>query len=534
MSTSSDQQQPLSGVFSRLERIKAALSKAILFIFGKILDVLIVLLLRHGKPGRLTDAQKRTAGMIKASVYARLVVEGYISKGRGANRYPEWDDLNARLYEEGSSALSVSDISKWAFIDGMAKMVGEKASQGNRVRPLINGPASFGLRYAAIEAAKESIYVATWKLYGDETGIKMVGALLAKRQQSPDIDIRVMVDGNVAVRDPRSLDQHKRLVESGIPVVFYHDDERPFNGFHYKLTVVDGGTSQPVAISGGMNIGDEYSHGYGTPLVENPDRRMWRDTDVCIEGPNARDDYLGFIRLWNEQISRENSIAPFGQTLYPIALGLDLPKVPALGGAAVLTTVDEPEPRSRQKVTLAMVYAIQAAKQSVDIENAYFMDVPAIRNALVDAMKRGATVRILTNSMESVDEKAVVVPILKGLYKLFRDTRAAGVPLERCLLFVRKKLRPHLVNADTLHSKFMVVDREFCQVASFNIHARSLRLEVEGAHNIVDKELGEQLSAQFTLDLEEARQYRNPEEIEFPTDLVSRFLRYMHLDPVLM
>ena len=535
MTTSSSQQPQPSGVFPWFERLKTALSDAVLFILGTILDIFIALLLRHGIPGRLTEAQKRTAGMIKSSIYARLVVEGYISKGRGVNRYPEWDELNNRLYEEGTAAaLAVSGTRNEGFMDGMEKLVDERFSQGNGVQPLINGPASFEQRYALIEAAKDSIYIATWKLYGDDTGIKMVDSLLAKRVQSPNLDIRVMVDGNVAIRDPKSLDQLRRLVDANIPVAFHHYDERPFDGFHYKVTVIDGATSHPIAISGGMNIGNEYSHGYGTPIADHPDRRKWRDTDVRIEGPNARADYLGFVRLWNDQASRSNSIEPFGQKLLSISLRSDLPEVSDFGAAKVLTTVDEPEPRSRQKVTLAMVYAIQAAEQSIDIENAYFMDVPAIRYSLVDAMKRGVTVRILTNSIGSVDEKAVAVPILKGLYKLIRDAGAAGVQLERCQLYARKKLRPELVNADTLHSKFMVVDREFCQVASFNIHARSLRLEVESAHNIVDGELGEALSAQFTRDLEDARQYRNADEIEFPTDLVSRFLRYMHLDPVLM
>ncbi|MEN8133371.1 MAG: phosphatidylserine/phosphatidylglycerophosphate/cardiolipin synthase family protein [Pseudomonadota bacterium] len=534
MSTSQDQQQQLSISISWTGRAKAAFSKVGLFILSKVLDIIIVLLLRHGKPGRLTEAQKHTAVMIKASIYARLVVEGYISKGRGANRYPEWDELNARLYEEGSTTPAACGTGDRVFMDGLEKLVGERFSSGNRVQALINGPASFEQRYSLIEAAEESIYIATWKLYGDETGANMVDTLLAKRERLPDLDVRIMADGNVATQDSKSLTQLRRLIDANIPVAFHHYDEKPFNGFHYKLTVVDGATDHPIAVAGGMNIGNVYSHGYGTPLADNPDRKQWRDTDIRIDGPSARDDYLSFIRLWNDQASRSNAIDPFGQTLAPITLRSNLPLVSSFGEALVLTTIDEPDPHSRQKVTLTMVYAIHAAKQSIDIENAYFMDVPAIIRALVEAMKRGVTVRILTNSTESVDEKVVAVPILKGLYTLMKNADAAGMPADRCLVYTRKKLRPKLVNADTLHSKFMVVDQEFTQVASFNIHARSLRLEVEGAHNIVDREIGKTLSAQFDRDIEDAKLYRNADEIDFPDDLVSRFLRYMHLDPVLM
>lgn len=515
-------------------RIKAALVLAGYAILDKTLDILIGLLLRRGKPGRLTEAQKRTAKMVKGSVYARLVVEGYISKGRGVNRYPEWNELNARLYEEGSATPAATGASDPGFLDGLEKLVGERFSPGNAVQPLINGPASFQQRYALIDAARESIYLATWKLYSDETGKKTVDTLLARRGRSPDLDIRVMVDGNVATRDPKSLAQLKRLVDDGIPVAFYHHDERPFDGFHYKQTVYDGATDHPIAIVGGMNIGDEYSHAYGTALAADPDRRQWRDTDIRIDGPNARDDYLSFIRLWNAQASRSNRIEPFGQMLVPISPRTDLPQVSRFGEARILTAIDEPGPHSRQKVTLAMVRSIRAAKQSVDVENAYFMDVPAIRQALVDAIKRGVTVRVLTNSTDSVDERVVAVPILKGLHGLLQDAEATGAPPERCQAHVRKRLHPKVSNADTLHSKFMVVDREFCQVTSLNIHARSLRLEAEGAHFIVGRELGEALSAQFDRDIEDARRYRSAGEIEFPDDLVSRFLRRMNLDPVLL
>ncbi len=505
-----------------------------LFVLSHLLDMILALALRRGKPGFLNQKQKRTANLIKTSIYARLVVEGYITQGRGKNRYPEWEQLNQQLYETGSSMSADSGINDPEFCPGLEQLVGQRFSDGNKIVALINGPASFAQRYALIEDATESIFLATWKLYGDESGIKMIDALLARRRENGDVDIRVMVDGNVATRDQKSLDQLKRLVDANIPVAFYHCKERPYDGFHYKVIVVDGATAHPVAISGGMNIANEYAHAYGTSIAEDPERKMWRDTDIRVDGPGARDDYLTFIQLWNGQAARSNPIEPFGQVLTPINMPNDLPSVVPAGTAKQLITVDVPGPHSQQTVTLAMVYGIRAAQKSVDIENAYFMEVPAIRNALVDAMLRGVNVRILTNSLESVDEKVVAVPILKGLYALMEKADTSGAPRDRCEVYVRKKLRPHLVNADTLHSKFMVVDALFCQVASYNIHARSLRLEVEGAHNIVDRELGASLSAAFTRDIEDDVAYRDKDDIDFPDDMISRLLVHMNLNPVLM
>ncbi len=497
-------------------------------------DLLIGLLVKRGKLGPLTDAPRRTVRMVKDSVYARLVVEGYLATASETGPYPEWHALNARLREEGSAATPGLGVTGPGFLSGLETLVGARFSSGNAVQPLIDGPASFEQRYALMESARQSIYLATWKLYADETGRRTVDTLLAKRRQDADIDLRIMVDGNVAARDPSCLEQLKRLVDAGVPVAFYHHDQRPFDGFHYKQLIVDGVSDHPISIAGGMNIGDEYSHGFGTPKADDPNRRRWRDTDVRIDGPNVRDDYLRFIRLWNDQASRQNSIDPFQQVLVPIELTAALPPVTASGEARVMTTIDEPGPQSRQTVTLGMLRAIRAAQRSVDIENAYFMEVPAIRDALIEAMKRGVPVRVLTNSTDSVDETFVCVPILRGVESLLQGVETEALPADRCEIYVRNRIHPGIHNADTLHSKFMVVDRELSLVTSFNIHARSLRLEVEGAHFIVDRELAEALSQQFDRDLLAARRYRTAQEIVFPKDLVSRVMRYMNLHPVLV
>ena len=503
-------------------------------VLERVLDLVVGLIVKQGKPGPLCADQRHTVSLIKRSIYARLVVEGYISRGRGANRYPAWDSLNARLYAAGSDAPAGSGVTGPPFLDGLEQLVGERFSSGNAVQALIHGPASFAQRYQLIDSARSSIHLATWKLYGDHTGGKTVDALLARRRRGPPIEIRVMVDGNIAVADPRSITQLSRLVQGGIPVLLYHHDDRPFDGFHYKEMIVDGATAHPISIAGGMNLGDEYSHAFGTPAATDPDRRQWRDTDVRIDGPNVRDDYYSYLRLWNSRARSTNALQPFAQTLTPIALPAALPAAADCGTARILTVIDEPGPDSRQGVTLAMVRAIRAAQQTIEVENAYFMDVPAIRKALVDAMKRGVRVRVLTNSSASVDEPAVVVPILKGLFRLLTDAEAAGVGPQDCGVYVRNRLHPTVTNADTLHSKFMVVDEAFCQVASLNIHARSLRLEVEGAHYILDQGLGATLAAQFERDLAAARRYPRARDIVFPKDFLSRLMRWVNLDPVLV
>lgn len=503
-------------------------------VLERILDFVLGLLLRKGALRPLTAAERHTRQMLKDSIYARLLIGGYLSRGRGANRYPKWAALNDRLYRAACGAVPAgTGVTDAAFAPGLGGLVGEPFIGGNRVLPLINGPASFAERYALIASARQGVVLATWKVYGDHTGRKTVDALLARRREVPDLEVRVLIDGNVADRDDASLAQLKQLVDVGIPVLFYHHDQRPFDGFHYKELIVDAMTDQPVAITGGMNIGDEYSHGFGTEAESDPDRRRWRDTDIRIDGPAVRGDYAQLAALWNARVAAPNARDPFRQVLSPMALPDTLPAPPERGSVPVLTLIDEPGPRSAQKVTLAMLRAIRAARETIDIENAYFMDIPAIRRALIEAAGRGVRVRVLTNSAETVDETVVVVPILKGVEALLQDAATAGVPADQCQVHMRRKLHPQIRNGDTLHSKLMVVDRAFSQVASLNIHARSLRLEVEGAHYVLDPGFGAALADQFEQDLTEARRCPRAEDIAFPTDLVSRIMRRVDLAPVL-
>ena len=66
--------------------------------------------------------------------------------------------------------------------------------------------------------------------------------------------------------------------------------------WHEKYLIVDG----QKAILGGLNIADEYMFGGTGRRFETmgAEREAWRDTDVYIEGPSARDAFDGFSKNW--------------------------------------------------------------------------------------------------------------------------------------------------------------------------------------------------------------------------------------------
>ncbi|MEW5848848.1 MAG: phosphatidylserine/phosphatidylglycerophosphate/cardiolipin synthase family protein [Myxococcota bacterium] len=446
-------------------------------------------------PGNIPPEKKaglvqQFAAMIEAEIDARGV------SGRPDRVFEDWNALSQKLLAQARNTQVPpagpgvpSAFTNPTFLKEFESLVGAKLTEGNSIRPLIDGPASFKERDRMIDGATRSIHLLSWAFYDDETGMETARKLIEKKKQG--VDVKVMVDGNVA-RQPGHEKALKLMEEAGIPVVRWNDPDRVHDGQHRKVMIVDG----KAAVAGGLNVGNVYSH-------RGPaDGQKWRDTDVLMQGPCVTESAKLFASLWNAQVD---------------AHGLAHAKVeapqtaPAGTGSVRAAIVDDvPGPQGNSNILLATLKAIEGATKSVDIENAYFISTPAIRDALLKALERGVNVRILTNSAQSVDEPIVSAPILASLPEL-----------------VEKGAEVYLKKGDTLHSKFLVVDGLFTSVGSYNLHPRSERYEGEVCVAAVDEKLGKEMRAAFEKDIVAAQRVNQASDIQVPKTafsiLASRF-----------
>jgi cardiolipin synthase len=372
----------------------------------------------------------------------------------------------------------LSCFTEAAFQHELETLQGAPFRAGSSVTPLIDGPASFAERNRLIDGAKTSIHMMTWAFYDDETGWDTANRLVKKRGEG--LDVQVVVDGQVAERTPHR-DTLKFMEENGVKVVRWRDPEHPYNGQHRKVLVVDG----QDAVAGGLNAGNVYSH------MGPKDGQKWRDTDVLLKGPAVADCERLFA-----SISGQNAN----------------PEAPAAAGSARSAVVNH-VPGSDAHIMLATMKAIQGASESVDIENAYFIETPGIRKVLMDALERGVHVRILTNSAESVDEQIVTAPILRSL----PDLVAAGAEV-------------YLKRGDTLHSKFMVVDGLYSSLGSYNLHPRSERYEGEMTINTLDSQTASTLTQAFESDIGRATRVVRPDQIKVPENMLTMLVNRYFFD----
>ena len=411
------------------------------------------------------------AGMIDAEFQSHGMTPG--TQGQV---YQSWEALaaenlskvrNSQVPSRGPGQLSC--FTEPAFVSEMEALQGSKFQTGNRVTPLINGTASFAKRNELIDNAQKSIHLMSWAFYDDETGWQCAHKLAEKKAQG--LEVRVVVDGQVAA-GPGHNETLDFMQKQGIEVVRWRSAERPYDGQHRKVMIVDG----KQAIAGGLNVGNVYSH-----QGEGP---KWRDTDVLVEGPAVADCEKLFSKV-------------FGQGEAPSQVG------PA-GSARSAVVNHIPGPKGDAHILLATLKAIQGASETVDIENAYVISTPDLRQSLLDALDRGVKVRILTNSAESVDEPIVSAPILNSLPDLVK----AGAEV-------------YLKQGDTLHSKFMVVDGLYSTVGSYNLHPRSQRYEGEMTINTLDTQTAGQLTSAFENDIQVAQRVSSPEEIKIPENMLT-------------
>jgi cardiolipin synthase len=294
------------------------------------------------------------------------------------------------------------------------------------------------------------------------------------------VEVRVIIDGLGSNRSEDAFFDEMRA--AGVQVLAREtglDLTELNHRWHEKHLIVDG----RVAVTGGMNIGDEYAlGGSGRQVVSRGKEASepWRDVDVRIEGASVHDEQRAFLRNWAALGGEVPAGRMAGYFPKPVVVG---------GGAAVRVVQQHPAGDPPEDHILQLyLHAITAATKSITIENAYFVPPKELRDALVDAARRGVQVRVLTNSKESSD-MGFVVDAARYHYD---ELLAAGVEI-------------HEKEGGTLHSKAASFDGQYAIIGSYNLNGRSAGLDTEAVVAIRDDAAATSLDARFDEGIKGAR-----------------------------
>lgn len=325
----------------------------------------------------------------------------------------------------------------------------------NRLRLYTYGSDLYDGMLAAIEYARDTIYIESFIWKDDEVGREFKDRLIRRAEEGVEVYVIFDSFGNFVV--PRQFKHDwppsvKLVRLQGIRKPWHLLDPRRYAVDHRKLLIVDG----HIAFIGGYNIG----HLFATE---------WRDTHLRIRGPAATELAQSFVDFWNRQCRKGDIIKRRYDRLFD-------PLVTIHGNDAARLTFP---------IRDMYIDAIDRAADRILLTNAYFAPDHILLDALKAAAQRGVDVQVLlpwTSNHILADWAA------RGYFK---ECLEAGIRI-----FGYKKAM--------IHAKTATVDGKWSTIGTANLDRLSSVGNYEINVEIYSDELAEQMEQAFACDMTNA------------------------------
>ncbi len=354
-------------------------------------------------------------------------------------------------------------------------LLGVPMTRGNSIQILVNGVEIFPAMLEAIRGAEKSIHFVTFVYWSGTIAREFADAIARKAREG--VDCHVLLDALGAYRmDPALVDQMR---DAGARVEFFNPIRpRHLLDYHHrthrKILVVD----RKIGFNGGVGIADEW-RGDARHSGE------WHDLHFRVTGPVVAQVFNAFVENWNETDGVESKIERLSPSDgdYPvISPGANLEHSGSFDDVTIQSFHSSPGEGHYEAFQLYKA-AIEFARESICIENAYFVPDEEMKSLLVDACRRGVRVRVILPGDQSDSwlarcrSRANWGELLKAGIELYRYTPTMS------------------------HSKFMIVDRDWVTVGSINFDTVSFRVNEESNLNVFGEPFARRMREIFDYDL---------------------------------
>ena len=352
-----------------------------------------------------------------------------------------------------------------------------------KTRILTNGEQKFPALLEAIQNAKEFILLEYYIFHSDDMGTRIIDALIERAQSG--VEVRVLID---AMGSSKRMSKASILKMKEAGIIFAEFDKvwipiltnKINHRNHRKIVVVDG----KLAITGGINIGDEYIH-------RSVKFGFWRDTSILLEGEAVRDLAVLFAGDWFFATGEQLKNQKYYHT------------VPSEEDGGVQVIEAGPE-SSIAPIKQSIFRMIMDANHSIYIITPYLIPDFDIIMALRNAALSGIDVQIIVPGRP--DKKFVY----HATQSYFESLLAVGV-------------RIYMYDGVFCHSKVIVVDEQIATIGTTNMDIRSFYLNFEVNVMLYQTKSVQQLLDDFKLD------FSRSSEIDYDDwkkrSLITRFVQ---------
>lgn len=359
------------------------------------------------------------------------------------------------------------------FAEAMELYTSTHFSRGNKVELCLNGDGTYPQLWKDLSSAKSTITV---QMYYSEPGkvTDRMRDVLVERARA-GIRVLVLLDafGSGPLRKTNFVDAIRAAGGhvAWLRTIRWYTLNRAATRSHVRVVVVDG----HIGYTGGFGLADYW-------LGDGHHERQWRESNVRFEGPAVAALQAAFAAGWAEA----TGMLLTGDTFFPPAIfepvgrtiaGL-MHTVPAVGST----------PAER-----FLALSIAGASKRLYITNSYFVPDEEFREMLIQAVKRGVDVRVITAG----DKSDVKTTVFAG--RAYYDQ------------LLRGGVRIYEYTPTMMHSKTIVADGEWSSVGSMNFDNRSMAFNNESNLNVLDPKFGAQMDSVFNDDLKYSREIKLPE-----------------------
>jgi cardiolipin synthase len=342
----------------------------------------------------------------------------------------------------------------------LERLIGIAATEGNSVRPLLNGDRIFAAMLDAIGSARHTVDMMTFVYWKGEIARRFAEALAGRARDG--VRVRLLLDGfgsRLIEKDQLAL-----MRRAGVEVVWFRkplllSPLKQNHRCHRKVLVVD----ERVAFTGGVGIAEEW-------CGDARDETEWRDTHAEVRGPAVDGIAAAFAQNWAEA----------HDTLFD-AHDRFLGQEPE--GDAVVQVVRGSASFGWQDMQTLMRVVLESAEERIRLATAYFAPDEFFVELLCGASRRGVEVDVL----------------LPGPHTDKRVCLLAGQQHYETLLGCGVRIWQY--QPTMMHAKIVTVDGFASLVGSTNFNRRSLDHDEEIMLAVLDRELTAELDGHFEDDL---------------------------------
>lgn len=355
----------------------------------------------------------------------------------------------------------------------------DRKYQHGKVTLLHSGKEYFAALERLIHHAQEVIYLQVYIFDEDETGNRIVKALQEAVQRK--VRVYLMVDGFGSYHLGKAF--REKMREYGI--FFRHFSPIPFSiatqagrRLHVKVCVADGKS----VIIGGINISNRY-HG-------NEQELPWLDYALAAEGPVAVEAERVCVQIWRRRFYRRLMRVPeFPKHVnYPVRIRVSL----------------NDWFRGRNQISRGYKKMLRSANKEIIIIASYFIPGKKMLSALLSAVRRGCSVKVILSQQSDVP---LVKYAIAYLYpKLLRE----GVEI-------------HEYTTTILHAKACVIDDKWMSLGSHNLTNLSELMSVELNFEVLDHKVSGNFADELRRLMQEECRPVNAEEFRQSLSLFLKF-----------